>query len=375
MQNQTQDLLRRYLAGNCTEEEIALVENSYLSYQAPASPLTEAEIARDVALIHSHLARTRKSAKYTLLQEIAAVAAVLLVLISITFYLIDKGDKNNDASLAQDDQRILPGKDQAILTLADGRKIVLDTKASTLLEDDQTGIRIKKTASGALVYEVLASHPSSAQPPGYNMIQTPRGSQYQVILPDGTHIWLNAGSFLKYPIAFIGPKRVVELSGEGYFEVAKNPDMPFIVHTAGQQVEVLGTHFNISAYADGEPIKTTLLEGKVKVSQGREQLLMKPNQQISNSGQRLTLANFPDAAETIAWKDGLFLFNHEELHSIMTKISRWYDVEVEYKDDLKGQFYSGTITKFASVNDVLRIMELTKSVRFRIQGRRIIVMK
>ena len=176
---------------------------------------------------------------------------------------------------------------------------------------------------------------------------------------------------------FSGNKRNVELAGEAYFEVAKNKEMPFVVHTQTQDVQVLGTHFNINAYPDETETKTTLLEGKVLVSKGTESKMMRPGDQVVNANQSraLELSILTDATESIAWKNGLFLFNHNDLHTIMHQISRWYDVEVGYEGDFRKQYYSGTISKFGKVTDVLKTMELTGSVKFKIVGRRIIVMK
>lgn len=373
--DQIKDLLKRYAAGTCTEQEKALVESAYLKYNHQAKPLTEEEIAEDLELIKSRLPKMGVSRRFSFFPKAVAAAAVLLLAASVTFYLARPVSKERNVKTKQEKQMILPGKDQAILTLADGRKVVLDKNASTLVSDASTGIRIKKTAAGELVYETLKIQGPTSATVAYNTIQTPRGSQFKVILPDGTGVWLNAASSLHYPVVFKGAKRAVELSGEAYFEVAKNPDMPFIVHTGNQEVQVLGTHFNISAYNEPGGIKTTLLEGKVMVSQAGQKKLMKPGQQVVNRGQSLVLEDLPDAQESIAWKNGLFLFNHEDLHSIMNKISRWYDIDVEYKNDFKAQYYSGTISKFGSVTEVLKIMELTKSVKFKIEGRRIIVMK
>jgi ferric-dicitrate binding protein FerR (iron transport regulator) len=211
----------------------------------------------------------------------------------------------------------------------------------------------------------------------FNTIETPRGSQYKIILPDGSNVWLNASSSLKYPVIFDGKKRNVELTGEAYFEVSKNKEMPFVVHTQTQDVQVLGTHFNINAYPDETETKTTLLEGKVLVSKGAESKMMKPGEQVVNFNQSriLELSTMADAAESIAWKNGLFLFNHNNLYSIMNQISRWYDIEVDYEGDFNKQYYSGTISRFGKVTDVLKTMELTGSVKFKIVGRRIVVMK
>lgn len=375
--NQIKDLLKRYLAGECTEEEKALVESSYLDYHTDAVPLTENEIADDLAAIAANLPKEKQPKVFSLLKKMIAAAAVLVIVASIAIYFTIRPKKEFTAKIANPAEKILPGTDRAILTLADGRKITLDKNTSTLLLDSLAGIRIKKTAKGELVYEVLDVKGTAANLNAFNTIETPRGSQYKVILPDGSNVWLNASSSLKYPVIFNGNKRNVELAGEAYFEVAKSKEMPFVVHTQTQDVQVLGTHFNINAYADETATKTTLLEGKVLVSKGAESKMMKPGEQVINANQSrvLELSTMTDATESIAWKNGLFLFNHNDLHTIMHQISRWYDVEVDFEGDFRKQYYSGTISKFGKVTDVLKTMELTGSVRFKIIGRRIIVMK
>jgi len=378
MQNdQIKDLLKRYLAGECTEEEKALVENSYLDYHVNASPLTEHEITADLAAIAANLPKEKQPKVFSLFKKMIAAAAVLVVLASIAIYFTIRSTNELTAKVANPMEEILPGTDKAILTLADGRKVMLDKNTSTLLLDSLAGIRIKKTAKGELVYEALDVKGIAANLNAFNTIETPRGSQYKVILPDGSNVWLNASSSLKYPVIFSGNKRNVELAGEAYFEVAKNKEMPFVVHTQTQDVQVLGTHFNINAYPDETETKTTLLEGKVLVSKGTESKMMRPGDQVVNANQSRTLelSIMTDATESIAWKNGLFLFNHNDLHTIMHQISRWYDVEVDYEGDFRKQYYSGTISKFGKVTDVLKTMELTGSVKFKIVGRRIIVMK
>ncbi|TCC87926.1 FecR family protein [Pedobacter frigiditerrae] len=373
--NQIQDLISRYLSGNCTEAEKALVETSYLKYLPNHEPLKEEEIAEDLKLIAANLQFSKPEIKFTLLKKLSIAAAIVVAFGGSLFFAFRK--ESNYSVAKNNQEKILPGTDKAILTLANGRQIILDKNASTLVVDSIAGISIKKTANGELVYEILNVANSTNSTNQFNTIATPRGSQYTVVLQDGSKVWLNASSSLKYPLVFNGDKRKVELNGEGYFEVAKNKEKPFIVHTANQDVEVLGTHFNINAYPEEKETKTTLLEGKVRVSTANEKALMKPGEQVVNfkSGNTLKSAMLEDASESIAWKNGLFLFNHEDLYGIMSKVSRWYNVEVEYKGNFNNQYYSGTISKFGEVIDVLKIMQLTGSVKFKIEGRRIIVMK
>jgi len=373
--NQIDDLLKRYAKGQCSEEEKALIESTYLSYLPDVDQLSEEDIEKDLAWIQAGLPKEPK--RFKIWNFKFASAAAVLVVISATllyFGIVHKAEPNK-VTLAKTEQ-ILPGTDKAILTLANGRKVVLDKNAATLISDSTSGIKIRKTAEGELIYELMEGKANDENATAFNTIETPRGSQYKIILPDGTRVWLNAASSLRYPLVFSGKTREVDLDGEGYFEVYKNKNMPFLVNSGNQIVEVLGTHFNISSYANDPAIATTLLEGKVVVKRGKDKQVLNPGEQVLNLPDRpLSVNVLPDAAEKIAWKNGSFVFNHENLQSIMNRISRWYDVEVDYKGNFDQKFYSGTISKYESVTDVLKIMELTRSVKFKIEGRRITVTK
>ncbi|RQO70457.1 anti-sigma factor [Pedobacter sp. KBW06] len=276
---------------------------------------------------------------------------------------------------SQHASRILPGGNKAILTLSDGSEISL-TDAENGALTKQSGIKITKTADGQLVYDASASgSPSEAS----NTITTPRGGQYQVNLPDGTKVWLNAASALKFPLTFTDQKsRTVELSGEAYFEVAKNKHQPFKVITAvrpdqegrEQIIEVLGTHFNVNAYPDEESIVTTLLEGSIRLN---NRLTLKPNQQSIFAYDHFHVVP-ADTEEAVAWKNGYFMFANEDLRSIMRKISRWYNLEIVYQGKTTDNTFIGTVSRFKEVSEVLNILELTRTVHFKIEGRKIIVM-
>lgn len=365
-----EELFERYRSGTCSDQEREIVERWYLNWNPDALDLSEDEVRLDLAEIKERLPLVRKRTTY--IYKFAA-AAVLLLTIGTAFYFY-----NNNRQLEFEAQRIaqknliLPGRDQAILTLANGKTILLDT-AGTGKIIEESGIHITKTSSGELVYEVRDVEQGKEL--SYNTISTPRGGQYQVLLPDGTRVWLNAASSLRFPVAFTGKDRNVELNGEAYFEVAKNAAKPFKVKTNHQQVDVLGTHFNINAYADEDFTKTTLLEGKVSISRGQEQVYLNQGQQTLNvAGQTLKAKKVKDVTEAVAWKNGLFMFEQESIFTIMNKISRWYNIEVTYKGDLRGQRYSGNISKFEEVTEVLKTMELTGTIQFKIEGRRIIVM-
>ncbi|HWW40381.1 FecR family protein, partial [Pedobacter sp.] len=199
--------------------------------------------------------------------------------------------------------------------------------------------------------------------------------QYQLKLPDGTLVWLNSASSLRFPTQFAGKERSVELDGEAYFEVAKNKEMPFKVHVRAMEVRVLGTHFNVMAYDDEESISTTLLEGSVKVSNALQTAVIRPGQQASlKKSSGILGVEEVNTVEAIAWKNGKFLFADEDIETIMRRISRWYNVEVEYRGNLSDKNFAGSISRYENVSEVLKMLELTGTIHFKVEGRRIIVM-
>lgn len=372
-----QELLEKYKKDTCSESERAMVEHWYQQWDPGEFDLSEEELMSDLQLIKERLPKKNK----TLKKYYGIAAAIALIAVGLSFYFVkysDIGKTGNSETAMAKHQPIIPGGNKAILTLSDGRVIVLDSATKGQISRDN-GIEISKSADGQLVYRISAEKRYNSGERQltamFNTISTPRGGQYQVYLPDGTHVWLNAETKLRFPVSFDPKSRQVELSGEAYFEVAKNPNAPFKVKTGTQEVEVLGTHFNVNAYAD-EPIsKTTLLEGKVKIWKGATSVLLNPGQQAGNiAGLPLKVKMLADPDAAIAWKNGLFKFEQEDLYTIMNKISRWYDVRVEYKGNFSGKTYGGDISRFKDVNEVLETMELTGTVHFKIEGRRIIVM-
>lgn len=362
------ELLERYKRRECTEQERAYVERWYLNWEPAGLDLSEEELRSDLNAIQSRLPKPQPKFLYYKL----AAAAVLLIAMSAVFFFALNNHKLEDENLAFNNP-ILPGGNKAILTLANGKTIILDT-ASTGKISTESGIHITKTADGQLIYHV--DHTTDLTAIGFNTISTPKGGQYQVFLPDGTHVWLNAASSLRFPVEFSGTERSVQLVGEAYFEVAKNKRKPFRVNTTNQVVEVLGTHFNVNAYPDEKISKTTLLEGKVAVSKGAQVVLLAPGQQaLNNAGfSSLNVKKIADVSEAVAWKNGLFMFDNEDIYTIMNKISRWYDVEIVFIKDMKGRTYGGNISRFTDVKEVLNTMELTGTIHFKIEERRIIVM-
>lgn len=229
-----------------------------------------------------------------------------------------------------------------------------------------------------LVYHFTNSNnnTTATTTPEFNTITTPRGGQYQVVLEDGTRVWLNAASSIRFPQAFIGVTREVELTGEAYFEVAKNKAKPFIVQANGTKVQVFGTHFNINAYGDNSNVTTTLLEGSVRMSSGSSAVMLAPGQQGDAVNGATIKVSPADIQQTMAWKNGLFIFHDLNITEVMKQVGRWYDVDVEYRDDeVKKNEFGGTISKYKNITELLDVMVLTRSIHYKIEGRRVIIMK
>ncbi|TKC58503.1 DUF4974 domain-containing protein [Pedobacter hiemivivus] len=303
-----------------------------------------------------------------------AAAAAIFIFLSVGIYInhLKQTSTATDHYIAK--STIHPGTNKAILTLSDGKKIFLDDMHKGKIAQ-QSGIVIEKMKSGELNYVASSTSEQAADKAlTYNTINIPRGGQYQVNLPDGTKVWLNAASALVYPVIFKGTERLVKLTGEAYFEVAKNKSKPFKVATANQTIEVLGTHFNVNAYADETSVNTTLLEGSVKIILSSSAL-----SQVISPGQQARVNTkinvYPvDTEEAVAWKNGLFMFNKETIQSVMRQISRWYDVEVEYKGEIAAKGFWGTIPRDKDLTYVLKVLEETGVAHFKLIGRRIVVM-
>lgn len=389
-------LIRKYNDGSASKEEIRLVENwfvkqSELEQQAPED-LDYLDVKRQMWLnIDQQIDRpvversldTTPARKSMLRFRIAAAAAVLIIAMTAVFFY---RNYNHDAGAQTVKNDINPGKNKAVLTLANGQKISLTDALNGQLAQ-QAGVTISKTANGQLIYQA-APNASGKNMTEYNTIEAPRGGQWQVILPDGSKVFLNASSSLKYPVSFAAKERKVELKGEAYFEISHNKKSPFRVIAKGQTVEVLGTHFNIMSYDDEKAVKTTLLSGSVKVSSngGRtagantaksavESLILKPGEQAQVSPGNMKIIHDVDLEDVLAWKNGYFKFN-ENLRSIMTKVSRWYDVEVVYETQPDPEFkFKGEISRDKNISELLNMLDYTGNVHFKIEGRRVIVKK
>ena len=303
-----------------------------------------------------------------------AVAAALLVMVAGGWFFLRKSKTSEAvATVAPKAATIKPGSNRAILTLGNGQQIVLDDAHNGVL-GQQGKTRVIKLDSGRLAYADGAGSTGATGGIMYNTIATPRGGQYQITLPDHSKVWLNAESSLRFPTAFTEKQRTVELTGEAYFEVAQNKDQPFLVKAGTTETRVLGTQFNVMAYGDEGPVKTTLLEGSVQMGQGQANTLLTPGQQGQYDSQMGRMAaRMVNTRQVTAWKDGYYFFDRTPVQSIMRQISRWYDVQIVYQGQAPHDEIVGKIPRTADVSEVLHIMELI-GIRFRIEGRTITVL-
>ncbi|MGA6119549.1 FecR family protein [Sphingobacterium anhuiense] len=317
--------------------------------------------------IQNDIKSTEKVPAFFHWKKLAIAASLVLgtILGSLYFYLHD------DHSINDPQPIIVAGKNNAILTLADGSKINLSEAANGLISHT-ANVDIIKTSSGSIQYKSQTS--SSNKPTAYNTIEAPAGGKWSLTLPDGTQVWLNSSSSITYPTQFSATERKVKIKGEAFFDVAHNKKAPFIVSSGQQLIRVLGTEFNVEAYEEDAVAKTTLLKGAVAIESGNKTVKLVPGEQAKWNGKEI-VKEVVDTEAAIAWKEGYFKFN-ENIESILTKISRWYNVEIIYlsKPDPATTF-SGKIARDRNLNSVLKMLEYDGNIHFQIQGRRVIVKK
>jgi transmembrane sensor len=318
---------------------------------------------------------------------VAAASILLLTGAGSTFFYLRNGPAATHANAAGQtlSADVAPGRNGAVLTLSNGSNIVLDSAGNGQIATQ--GASQVLIQNGAVVYTSPAVTPSPIGSPAvtsspitspavlYNTMSTPRGRQIRIILPDGSKVWLNAASAIHYPTAFNGNERAVELSGEAYFEIAKDESKPFVVSAAGMRVQVLGTEFNLMAYSDEAKINTTLVSGAVRIHTATNSLVLRPDEQasLSANANRLTVSK-PNMKEVLAWKEGRFRFDGANITTIMRQIARWYDVDIEYSGEAPSNEFNGSISRAEYVMKILGALERTGNVHFSLEGRKIIVM-
>jgi len=365
-------LIKRYLTNQATEEDMAFLDNAYLDYyNNQVIEVSPADYLSAAIRVKKNLDREHKRSKQKVLwPKTAAVAATALCVVSFGLYCYNKLTKQEKIVQPVNVNIIQPGSNKAVLVLSNGKRISLSDAKNGMLAS-QSGIEISKVAAGKLVYTATDASSSTGE---YNTIEIPKGGNYQIYLPDGTKVWLNAASTLKYPIAFTSLKerKVQLLGGEAYFEVAHEA-IPFRVGIANHEVEVLGTHFNINAYPEETIIKTTLLAGSVRVD---HKTILKPGEQAINSHSGITVKKV-DVDTVVDWKEGGFSFNKgDDFKTDMRKIERWYDVEFVYHSTVLPKMdLGGWVPRDKNITTILNQIEATGKVHFKIEGRRIIVTK
>lgn len=310
-------------------------------------------------------------------QRLAVAASILLLLSAGGWFWLNRTPPSD---LAKTEKKtinagdILPGGNKALLTLDDGSTIMLDSTSNGIVAQ-QGGATVLKRSNGQLAYDVLKN---GSEKLVYNSLSTPRGGQYQLVLPDGSKVWLNSGSTIRYPTNFTGKERRIELSGEAYFEVVKNAAMPFKVYVNGKsEVEVLGTHFNINAYVDEPSINTTLLEGSVRVTglETHNTRLIVPGEQAQLTAKgKIDLNKTVNIEQVMAWKNGIFNFDDADLPTVLRQLSRWYDIDIVYEGAVPQREFGGKMQRDLNLSQILRILE-KNNVHYKTEKRKLIIMK
>jgi len=385
-------LLQRYLNGSCSDEELqeimdflasdtsnrALLEALQKEFDS-ASAADESSISASQSLrifeaLDKKIPRPLKMLPARRRSFFVAAASLLLV-ISTGIYLNRQRNSGHVNTKSIDDfsaryhNDVRPGSNKATLTLSDGSTIVLDDSKNGVLAS-QGNTKIIKL-NNKVSYNTAKGDPNQ---PVYNTITTPRGGQYEIELPDGSHVWLNASSSLKFPASFAAAVRSVSVTGEAYFEVKHDASRPFVVFVNNSEIKVLGTHFNVMAYEEEKTVNTTLLQGKVVFKNGGDSSLLKPGQQSKLAGGRLSVLNNVDTENVMAWKNGFMHFQNADLQSVMRQLSRWYDVDVEYRNNNFKHEFVGDLPRSLTLSNVLKALEVTGNIKFGIEGRKIIVL-
>lgn len=401
-QQNLEQLFQRYLDDGCTEEEIKTLlqhfgagENKGLLKNRILQQLQseQEDISREqwqpllnsaYKKIQEKISTTNKTGEANVVPLYkrrwfsVATAAAVLIFISTTIFLLFNNKKEAAIAVKEKtitpDNDIAPGHDNAILTLDDGRTIVLDSAANGALAKQGNSKVLK--LDGQIVYNKMANDHKGK--PVYNTIATAKGNQYQLVLADGSKVWLNAASSIHFPAAFTGNERRVEITGEAYFEVAHNAAKPFIVKVNtpsgdGGEIEVLGTHFNVNAYADEPDMKTTLLEGSVKIKKASAIQMLSPGQQARLTPDGIALQKNVDLSQVMAWKEGFFQFDNTDTKTLMRQVARWYDVDVDFQGKIAEEGFSGKISRNVPLSKFLKVLELN-DVHIKTEGRKITVM-
>ncbi|WP_281225235.1 FecR family protein [Flavobacterium aquiphilum] len=367
-------MLKKYQNGTLSNADKDKLDAWYLHKASNSNiQLSENELEDSYEYLKSKLPLAQETKVVSLWPRLAVAASIVLLLATGLFYF--KKPKEQDIQVAEKPQEIAPGGNKGILTLSNGKQIVLtdvSVKGIVAQEGNQDAVTIKLSEDGVITY-IVNPDASKETTNSFNTLSTPTGGQYNIVLGDGTKVYLNAVSSIKYPTQFKGNQRVVEVEGEAYFEVAKNKNKPFIVKSGNQSIEVLGTHFNLHAYNNESVIKTTLLEGSVAVSCNNQKAILKPGEQsnVSDNLNKIAIRKV-DTEATIAWKNGRFKFDNDDLKTVMKQLERWYGIKVEYRGDVSDVRFNGGTFMNKNLSEVLKVLELS-NIKFKVEGKTIIV--
>lgn len=381
--DQLAEVIKRYCEGNATSKEVEFLDLYYEGFQdlpkilKNKSPEEIADLESE--MFQSILDKTQKTPlqkgrffQMKIGHKVTAAASILFA-IGLTVFLSQPSDNPNGGEMVVKNtgSDLAPGGNKAILTLSDGSEIILDNMGAGTLST-QGNAKVIKLNDGQLAYNL--SGKNKEKETVFNTISTPKGGQYQLVLADGTKVWLNAASSLRFPASFSGQDRKVELTGEGYFEVAANKNKPFKVISNDVEVTALGTEFNINAYKNESALTTTLLEGSVRVDYNHKTALLVPGEQafVGDQEKGIRINKDIDLNATIAWKNGIFHFVQADIKSIMRELSRWYDVEVIFEDSVPDTKFDGKIYRNVNASEVFKILE-AGGIEFKIIGKKVIV--
>ena len=399
-----ENLFQRYLDNKCTSDEIKILlqyfdagENEDLLrslIRKHSDVINDASLISDEASkqlldvvfskIKNAIAADRKTGHIYVIPfyrntwfRVCAAAALILAVSSTTFYFLHK---KNETVVAQSETNIQPAKDippgtnNAVLTLDNGTTIILDSTADGTLAQ-QGNMKILKI-NGQIAYNKTGTENMNAKPI-YNTITTAKGNEYQLILADGSKVWLNAASSIRFPASFAGNERKVEITGEAYFEVAHDASKPFRVEFSSRvggagEIEVLGTHFDVNAYDDESATRTTLLEGSVKVKRANQVQMLSPGQQASITSNKIILKKEVDVSQVVAWKDGFFVFNNMDIQTIMRQVARWYNIDVNFEGKIPSDGFTGKISRNVPLSDCIKVLQLN-NVLVKTEGRKVTI--
>lgn len=364
-------LLTKYGSGELGKDDELRLNQWYLQQIASSKDsLSEEALKESYDYLKNNLPVLSAPPRFKLWPRLAGIAAAIAIIVSAV-YLITY-NKTVDVRTTTYINDIAPGKAGATLTLADGKKIRLTDVQNGELANE-AGISISKTADGQVVYEIKGKRKKASQ---VNTLSTGKGETYILTLPDKSKVWLNAASSLSYSASlYDGGLRRVKLQGEAYFEIAKDSAHPFIVQTAKQKIEVLGTHFNVNSYQDEPGIATTLLEGSVKIIDGTSEQIIKPGEQAINRAGAISV-NKVDPGTVTDWKNGDFNLDKVNFKVAMRKIARWYDVEVIYDTSITDDMEAGGwVSRESNLSSILKLIESSGLVRFKVDGRKVYVYK